>query len=166
MPWQSSSEARFVEPLIDNLIAVVKRDGEAALAWANGGAALPKFAMHQRARRPNPLYPWLGVHAVRSQPGEDEEHYEERHEVVLEIALKGNDPDALTDQIFKYVRAVHAVVVSASADDLTAGYPDAALRRWSVEAHDYDLTREHEIERGTFLQRATLSCVFELIEIM
>lgn len=167
MAWTPKFDAQFIEPLIDSLITVIKRDEFDALNWANGGADLPVFAMHQRARRVEMKYPFLAVLAVQSKidQSEDDGKLTEHHEIVIEVALTGTDPNALSGLLFKYVRALDSIIRNMSFADLTAGMTNDGHGKVSWEVTDHSYTLARRLTNSQYLQVGQLKAVFDYSEV-
>ncbi|HWQ34329.1 MAG TPA: hypothetical protein VNQ79_15885 [Blastocatellia bacterium] len=167
MPFQPRFNAKFIRPIRDNLIALVKASGRAALdaAGADLTTPLPDFKMHAKSRRKNTQYPFLGIFGERTTISEGDDHISEQHEFTVEIALLGSDPEELSERTERYVEAVDSIIRSASDAEITQGLSLQRNRAgWEVTAHDYDRIRESTIREGQYLQLAQLRVVVQIRE--
>ena len=136
--------ADFILPFITALDTIIGEDADAALLWANGGTALPAFAAaHHAAPQTNIKFPLRIIRPERTQMKEDDAFIQELHTVIVEVAIIGPDPDLLARELTVYVRAVDAIIRTASAARLLADFTSASTKRggleWEITTHDYDI---------------------------
>lgn len=185
MAWTSKYNAKFTEPVVDQLMAIVKRDIVAALAWASGGANPPlqPFAEYDLALLPVEQFPALLI-APQTEEFDGESQFT-RHQTLrlfVSLAVTNQDRNRLARQIQQYVRAVDAILNSAweltvadftsTALDLPSppyaagakspGLTAGSLMRVFVEGHGYDEMRR--TAQSLFAMAATLSVIVELEE--
>jgi|SRR5215471_1467704 len=126
--WIPRFDASFIEPLVVTAQQLIIRDQAAALAWSSPDRALPPFKKVLLARR-DPVfwddrvatYPAVVVAPLQSTPptSDDGGTIEETHRLAVELAISGSDPEQLTIDATRYVRAVDMIWRSASYADLT-----------------------------------------------
>jgi len=166
MPFIASVTPQFIEPIIDNFLTVIARDFALASAAVTGESALPAFAQLAKSRRVDVRYPFVGCYGVRSTLGgrEEDQAPDERHEIRIEIALIGSDPEALTGLLYKYVRAVDWIVRHASNADMSEDLSGngASDPIWTISAHDYSLIRQNALQQ--YLQQAQITVLVEVTE--
>lgn len=150
MTWAAKIPFAGVEPIIENLIAIVERDQTEALAWANGGSGLDDFEQISRARRADAKYPYLAIFASDTdlRQGDEERSLDQAHRIVMEIVVIGSDPEALTGTLHKYTKAVHQMVISASVADITEDL-EASDAIWDVTRKEYSFERR-EVANGKY----------------
>lgn len=165
MSWSPKYNFEFVEPVIDNVLRVIKRDEQEALNWANGGEDLPPFALHERARRVYKKFPVVVVVGVEWDPVENDERQLEQvsMELLLEIALTGSDPAELERLVQKYTRAVAMILMTANYTEFLQGsalaghFCNVAVR--NVKTGE---TLVHKEQAGLYYQSAAFRLLLEV----
>lgn len=185
MAWTSKYAAKFTKPVGDQIVAIIKRDIVAALAWANGGGTPPlqPFVEYDLALLPIENFPALLV-APQTEDFDDESQ-QTRHQTIrlfVSLAVTNQDRNIVARSCQDYVRAVDAILNSAweltpqdfysTALDLPSppyasgakspGLPAGSLMRVFVEGHGYDEMRR--TAQSAFAMAATLSVIVELEE--
>jgi hypothetical protein len=140
--WQPKLPAQFIRPLVRNLLAVIRRDEVDALAWAAAPETLAPFAWLGIAEHVEPRYPYCLVLADGTdvEGDSDATGIQERHQLVVQLAVTGNDPDALADELFMRVNAVDSIIRQAAWPDLLEGVPWGGYGPTVLEAgrHNYN----------------------------
>jgi hypothetical protein len=145
---------------VDNILAIIARDGAEALALVNDGNPLPDFIDRQKSRRWDMQFPFVAVFGSRTvfQTG-PEGLIGQAHTVLVEVVLLGSVAVELTTQLQQYVQAVDWIIRSASEADMAEGMsPDGfAILMWDVTAHTYDVVRAAKNKNQQYVQAATLT---------
>lgn len=102
--------------------------------------------------------------ATKIEQDEDDIKLEQVHELLWEIQIVGPEETQLRTDIFRYVRAVDAIIRSMTSAELAAGlstteYYGALIRKID---HAYDVTR---ITDTGYIQRAHLAVEVEITEV-
>ena len=138
-PWDSTTTQQFIEPLIDNLVAVLQAGEAAVHTEVNGGPMLP-YAAWNISRTVNTKFPACSVIARRSKTnkGEGGPSIDEDH--VIEILLEDIGPNSndLARSVMRRVRAAHIIIERASLSALFDGLLPSTSQRphWDID-HDY-----------------------------
>jgi len=189
MAWTSKYAARFTEPVVDQIVAIIARDIQAALAWVATvsptlpAAAFKPFIEYDLALLPIEQFPALLV--VPDQEGFDAESDLTRHQnirLLVSLAVTNQDRSLCARLCQRYVRAVDAILNSAweltpqdfystalalpsppyATGAKSPGLTGGSLMRVFVEAHGYDEMRR--TAQGVFAMAATLAVIVELEE--
>lgn len=124
-------QATFVKPLVDQLIAILQRDQQAALAIVNatrpaGRALLPFTAFYKEAA---PIQNWPALVLVAQQT-----QFDAASDIGLRtqsvtfycaMAVTGTDPEWLAEDAMDTLRAVDLVLTSAALADFYTPLPVA-----------------------------------------
>jgi hypothetical protein len=141
MPWTPALEPALGEPIVDNLRAHLLANQADALLWANGGPGLAPFTdvWLSTASRPTLNPPLLAFdrHAVGSATDEDNQAVGIVHELSLQVFDTAGDPDALSRQIFRRVRAVDSMLRHIPPAALLSGVTTTGYARVDVNSIDY-----------------------------
>jgi hypothetical protein len=138
-PWNPAITQQFIEPLVDNLVAVLQA-GETAVHTEVNGAPMTAFQAWNISRTVNTKFPACSVIARRSKTnkGEGGPSVDEGH--IIEILLEDIGPDSndLARSVIRRVRAAHIIIERASLSALFDGYLPSVSQRphWDIE-HDY-----------------------------
>src|ERR1043165_3488210 len=103
MTWQARyPNARFAQPLLDNLLAILKRDEANALAWANRDAnnvpqPMTAYNFYGQARRVNTQPPGLMLVLRRSNVKESEDGAALYEEHIIDILIENTDTASIDD---------------------------------------------------------------------
>lgn len=122
MSWTPKYSARFEGPIIANVLAIITRDMKAALDYFYSSDSLPDFAERSLGTEQGLEFPILviGPRANSVETVADNSHLVEPQVIELKVGVTADSPgDALT-KIMKYVRALDAVLRSASKNDYCA----------------------------------------------
>ena len=115
MPWTSKYAAKFTKPLVRQLLAIIKRDIRAALDYVAGPNVLPVFVSYHRSKSAIVQFP--GILVAGHDVAFDEEAVGTEHmnpaRLAVVVAAAHQSPDILSELVEDYVRAVHAILVSA-----------------------------------------------------
>lgn len=163
MPWAPKIPAKGIEPIIDNIVTVIERDQAAALAWRHG-SALPAFAQISKARRADAKFPFCAVFARLSdlKQSEEERSIDQSHQIAIEVAVIGSDPDALAVTLHEYTDAVHQVVITASNADMTDGL-EAEDAIWDVTRKEYTF-EVRDVGNSKYLQVSRMFVEIRVVE--
>ena len=122
MTWTPRFSARFEGPIVDNVLAIVTRDMKSALDYFYPSDELPDFVERSLGTELGLEFPILVI-GPRSNPVEtvdDDSHLIEPQVIELKVGVIAESPDAAMRKIMKYVRALDAVLRSASKSDYCA----------------------------------------------
>jgi hypothetical protein len=173
-PWEPLyQDTLLIGPLVENCIALVKRDMEEAIAWAAQSYAtalsrpvlsLPKFKSVENSDTLQTKFPWAIIEPSTSAIAEhpNGEGQAEGHKIDIEFAHTGRDAQSLTLAIEIYALAMHMMLMSASASDLLAGYGPCADISWEVSDHEY--SRSSKDDSG-FLRAAKMTLTMKFSEV-
>ncbi|TXH18427.1 MAG: hypothetical protein E6R03_02195 [Hyphomicrobiaceae bacterium] len=146
MPFSSKFQAQFIGGVLPQLRALLVANlDEAAQAIDGDARAVVAFDT------PIPLttvFPSVYVSPVASalDQSADDQYIGQDHTFFIDVALDGRTPDAATDALLLYMRAVDQVLRSATDAELFP-YADAAEHRlrsrlaWEVTEHRFDILR-------------------------
>jgi hypothetical protein len=137
-PWDSDITQQFIQPLVDNLIAVLQAGETAVHTEVNGDEAMPPYLVWRRSRWVNPKFPACSVipRRTRTVKGEGGPLVEEAHVVEILIEDIGSEPDSLADSVMKRVQAAHIIIERATLSALFNGYSNRQVPHWDID-HDY-----------------------------
>lgn len=123
MSYERKYNFKGIEPLIENVIRIVRRDIEAELveiARDTGETAPPKFEEYLRAEKTEPKFPLLLV-----QPDEDDiseiEDVDLNEEFILDITITDQpteDLEKATKHIIRRKNAVRNILLAAEEEDI------------------------------------------------
>jgi hypothetical protein len=122
-------QAQFAKALVNQLIAIIQRDQQAALDIVNAarpaGRALKRFAAFHKEAAPIQNWPALVLVAqqVAFDDASDADLRTESARFFCAMALTGTDPEWLSDDAMDYLRAVDMVLTSAPLSDFYAELP-------------------------------------------
>jgi len=122
-------QAGFAKQLVNQLIAIVQRDQQAALNIVNGtrpsDRALVPLAGFFKEAAPIQNWPALVLVAQRTQfdPAADIGLRDETHTCFCTLAISGADPEWLADDAMDYLRAVDIVLTSVPLGDFYLPLP-------------------------------------------
>ncbi|OLE52114.1 MAG: hypothetical protein AUG51_19345 [Acidobacteria bacterium 13_1_20CM_3_53_8] len=175
-PWKPLyAEATLIGPLVENAIAVVKRDQVAALAWAAqrmatalglaSPRALPDFKSVENSDTFQTKFPWAIIEPGRSSIEEQAngECLKEEHTIEIEFAITGRSWAQLTTDLETYALAMQMMLVSARPEDLLAGYGPCIEIAWEVSDHEY--SRSGKDDSG-FFRAAKMTMKMRFEEVM
>ncbi len=116
-------QAQFVKPLVNQLLAILQRDQQAALDLVNAerppGRELPPFAaFHKEAAR---IQNWPALVLVAQEDAfhsnSDADLRTQSVRFFCAMAISGTDPEWLAENAMDYLRAVDGVLTSAPLAD-------------------------------------------------
>lgn len=116
-------QAQFAKQLVNQLIAILQRDQQAALAIINAtrppGRTLNPFAAFFKEAAPIQNWPALVLVARSTQfdQASDADLRTETHAFFCAMAISGADPEWLADDALDYMRAVDMVLTSVPLGD-------------------------------------------------
>jgi hypothetical protein len=122
-------QAKFAKTLVNQLIAILQRDQQAALDIVNAarpvGRALKAFAAFHKEAAPIQNWPALVLVAqqVAFDDSSDADLRAESVSFFCAMALTGTDPEWLSEDAMDYLRAVDVVLTSAPLSDFYAALP-------------------------------------------
>jgi hypothetical protein len=120
-PWVTSFEMEGIEPFASNLLSLFERDQTPALDWAARGEALEDFEVFNNSRRLNQK--WAALSVIPRQEATplicEGQIIDVGHTVEVQIEDKGPEPNQLVWSVVRRVRAVRAMIWSASIEELT-----------------------------------------------
>lgn len=116
-------QAQFAKQLVNQLIAILQRDQQAALAIINTtrppGRTLNPFAAFFKEASPIQNWPALVLVSRTTQFDQisDADLRTQTHTFFCALAISGTDPEWLADDAMDYLRAVDIVLTSAPLGD-------------------------------------------------
>jgi len=122
-------QARFVKPLVNQLIAILQRDQQEALAIVNAArpaerALRPFAAFHKELA---PIQNWPAVVLVAQETtfesNSDADLRTQSVRFLCALAVTGTDPEWLSDDAMDYLRAVDMVLTSVPLGDFYLALP-------------------------------------------
>ena len=122
-------QARFAKPLVNQLIALLQRDQQAALDIVNAarppGRDLKPFAAFYKEAAPIQNWPALVVVAQEDSfdSASDADLRTQSVRFFCALAITGMDPEWLAEDAMDYLRAVDIVLTSAPLADFYAPLP-------------------------------------------
>ncbi|HZP03137.1 MAG TPA: hypothetical protein VFD30_23010 [Terriglobia bacterium] len=118
-------QAQFAKPLVNQLIAILQRDQQAALDIVNGtrpaSRALKPFAAFHKEAAPVQSWPALVLVAqeIRFDLNSDADLRTQTLRFFCAMAITGTDPEWLAEDAMDYLRAVDIVLSSVPLADFT-----------------------------------------------
>lgn len=149
MPYTPKFKAVFEDKVIDNVLAVIKRDFKFALDYyypteaallSTNPAFLKDFQERTFGVFADLAYPKIAIDPVRnaSDQSEDDSHLNEVLRVDLFIAVTDADAPGVTKRLIKYCRALDAVLRTATRADYLANIDATKIMGFTAElTHDY-----------------------------
>jgi hypothetical protein len=122
-------QAQFAKTVVNQLIAILQRDQQAALDLVNAtrpaGRALKAFATFYKEAAPIQNWPALVLVAqqITFDDASDADLRTESVRFFCAMALTGTDPEWLSEDAMDYLRAVDMVLTSAPLSDFYAALP-------------------------------------------
>lgn len=122
-------QAQFAKQLVNQLIAIIQRDQQAALSVINTarppGRPLNPFAAFFKEAAPIQNWPAMVLVARSTQfdQASDVDLRTEAHTFFCAMAISGTDPEWLADDAMDYLRAVDIVLTSAPFGDFYLPLP-------------------------------------------
>lgn len=122
MSWTPQFSACFEGPIIANVLTIVTRDMKSALDYFYQADNLPDFAERSLGTEKGLEFPILviGPRSNLVDTVDDDSHLIEPIIVELKIGVTADSSDLAMTKIMKYVRALDAVLRSASKADYCA----------------------------------------------
>lgn len=118
MPWAARYAAKFAQPILDQLIAIIQRDQAAAIS--NVDATLDPINEFHKGPGPRLQLPYLTL-AVDST-GFVQEDWDVRHSVsriALHLDVGQFDQEAVQARAQKYARVLDQIITTSAYRDLT-----------------------------------------------
>ncbi len=119
-------QAQFAKPLVNQLIAILQRDQQAALDVVNStrppGRALKPFAAFHKEAAPVQNWPALVLVAqeISFDSNSDADLRTQTLRFFCAMAITGTDPEWLAEDAMDYLRAVDIILSSAPLADFSA----------------------------------------------
>jgi hypothetical protein len=145
-PWDSGITQQFIEPLVDNLIAVLQAGEASVHAEVNGGVAMTPYRSWRCSKwawlvqEGTSVYPACSVipRRTKTHKGEDGRSVDEGHLLEILIETVGKNPDDLARSVTRRVKAAHIIIERAALADLFDGFLPSKSHRpyWDID-HDY-----------------------------
>jgi hypothetical protein len=122
MAWTPPKKVIDLTPLAANLLAYIELNDADALAWANGGEALPEFAATypNASGRLQTMFPSLMILAQSDAEDLSGEANIAAFNMTLEMTISGPDPDALVETAKRYSKAVKSMITNMPSGTFTA----------------------------------------------
>jgi hypothetical protein len=163
-PWDSETTQQFIQPLIDNLIAVLQAGEADVHAEVNNGNPMTPYKRWRRGRWiwiDNVSYPACSVIPRRSRTRKDEDgrSIQETHDIEIFIEAVGSNPDDLVDSVMKRMRAAHIIIERATLGALFNGFTPSnrQLPYWDI---DHDYAAFFNESKSTYKQNGSLIITF------
>src|SRR5574337_1184679 len=150
-------QAQFSKPLVNQLLAILQRDQQAALDIVNAprppGRALKPFAAFHKEAAPIQNWPALVLVAQETafDPASDPDLRTQTLRFFCAMAITGTDPEWLAEDAMDYLRAVDIVLASLPLSDFyvplslthrtVPGGATAGLDPSVSKVHDLRITR-------------------------
>jgi len=176
MSFTPAYNATFAKPLLNQLIALIERDQQAAIDLVNPSLApITEFHKGPGVRT---AFPWLSLSADSMKfDALASDARKSLARVTLTLDIGQFDQDIAQDNGQDYVRVLDMVITTAPLCDYTAPLPIThqtvpggtttpsapdSVKEVFVESHDYSLVTLNEVEIPVL--RATLQVLFYLEE--
>jgi hypothetical protein len=163
MPWTPTKQVIDLSPVVDNLLGYFEANDADALAWANGGDALPEFEKFysNASGRLQTIFPSLMVLSQESETDLAGEVNVAGLQLTLEATITGSNADQLVADSKKYARAVESMLANIPSATLTDGCsPDHQSHLFEIETR-LDILRG-QANPSAFLQIFQTRCVYRL----
>lgn len=140
MPYAPKYSETADSLIIDNVMAIVKRDFKSALDHYYAADALPDFTERTLGRFFKLTYPTFSIDPDRNATSDDGHYVEDDVRVNLFLAVDGTDAPTVTRKAMKYVRALKSILRTATVADYTVGFPANTIFALTVEmSYEYGL---------------------------
>lgn len=169
MVFDPGYSCTFAQPVPQNVIDLVKAKIVEALAWAEGvtPSTLEGFHQWNLARPTEATCPCLTVYRRRTSgiKREAAQNYlfGSSAEFAVEIGVQGAKAGDVMRELETRVKAVDAIIRSATADEILAGFPEhlKGFVDWDVTEHVYGA----DVPEGdTHTRAAALTLTVQLLE--
>lgn len=144
---------KFQEPseslIIDNVLAIIKRDMKSALDYFYAADNLPDFVERTVGQFVSLDYPKLAIDPNRNGPEQsgDGSWIADNLKVSLFLAVKGTDAPTVTRTLMKYMRALKSILRTAPASDYISGFPAGSIFTPTIEfSYEYGLMGKNATE--------------------
>jgi hypothetical protein len=159
--WNPTITQQFIEPLVDNLVAVLQAGEAAVHTEVNNNEPMVAYQAWNISRTVNTNFPACSVIArrTRTNKGEGGPSVDEGHIVEILIEDIGPESNGLARSVMRRVRAAHIIIERAPLADLFSGYLPSNSQRphWDIE-HDY---RDFfNAQKSTYKQNGSLIITF------
>lgn len=142
MPYLPKIKTLSDRLLIDNVLALVKRDAKGALDYFFAASAYPDFVERTVGRFFKQNYPSFAIDPEVKKPEQsaDGSWMAGEFKVGLYLAVADADPPTVTRKAMDYAAALENLLVNASVADYTAGFPANSVfaLTWDV-SYEYGL---------------------------
>lgn len=115
--------------LIDNILAIIKRDLKLALDYYYAADLLPDLVERALGSFQSTDYPKLAIDPNRNEPDEsaDASWIEEGLRINIFLAVTAADAPAVTRKLMKYLRALKSILRTAPSSDYLTGFPSGSI---------------------------------------
>ena len=169
MPFLPKFDAQFLEPIIENIIALLTVQERAALEWANGGpvpdadSPMSPTLVWRRSMWFSTLLPMTSVVAISTQTAQadDDSRIEQVHLIDVEIEIDGNDPDVLAISAMRRVRALDMILRGAKFGDICEGMRAGGF---SLEIGEHGYTQFKQRDMSIYKIVAGFSVTVTVVE--
>ena len=122
MPWTPKYSACFEEPLVNNVLAIIERDMQAALDYFYPTENLNDFAERTLGQLQGNSYPALEISPISNPVDEADasDRLQSAGSFEIRLIVTDSGPQAVTRKIMRYVRCLDAVLRSANKSDYFA----------------------------------------------
>lgn len=169
MPFLQKFDAQFIEPIIDNIMALLRAQERTALEWTNGGPVPDKndpmspTVTWRKSMWFSTQLPMTSVVAVSTTTAQadDDSRIEQVHLIDVEIEIDGNDPDKLAVSAMRRVRALDMILRGARSGDILSGMSAGGF---SLEIGEHGYTQFKQRDTSIYKQVAGFSVIIGVIE--
>lgn len=160
--------AVFELPIIENVLTIIVRDMKAALDHFYSSDGLPDFVERSIGTERGVEFPILviGPRSNLIETADDESRLFEPIKIDIKIGVIANSSDAAYRKIMKYVRALDAILRTATLADYCAGMTNGNNRPFGLAVgvtHTYGPLGVNE-QRTTYFKPANLELSVTLNE--
>lgn len=128
MVWASKHSAKFVKPLLRQLMAIVQRDQRAALDWVGGVNILSDIVTYQFSPNTIPQFPAILISPVESIFVQDAVgSVQSANQIFCSLACAHQDNQVLAEMVEDYVRALDAIFNVFPLSDFSDFYTSIPL---------------------------------------
>lgn len=158
--WTPKYSARFELPILDNVLAIIIRDFKLALDYFYSADALPDFAERAVGTEQGLQFPMMviGPRSNQVETADDASHLVEPIVIEIKIGVTAGSANDASRKIMKYVRAMDAVLRTATYADYFAGFTTGASQPFGLVidvTHEYGPLGAND-NRTTYFKPASL----------
>jgi hypothetical protein len=155
-------EEIFETIVADNILAIVARDMKLALDYFYLADALPDFQQRTLGQFVSLSFPALAIEPNNNTTSDEGAHADEELKMDLFLAVQDSSAATVTRNLFKYVRALKAILRAASSGDYTTG--STKVTAVSIEINsDYGLIGKNA-DTNEYMRPAHLDLTIKFTE--